>query len=468
MYTTKLAHMIAHSSGVGIVYDAETPHADLSTRTIHLPPHFQYFVDDAELLSIILEECGHIRYTQNIPQEIFKAVVDKHGKLGSDIFDCLNVLEDIRIRNIMCQKYKGASQFFHDHLDSMKSFGELEPHVKLGITYNYDQFNIESPWAVSRQNGWTNACTPATMDLFDSAIFKELVDLIPKKEGEDKSQAMQDIKQAIGEAMAGMKEDQEAREADMKDNDKKIDKDTNEALKHTKGGKDAAVYKGELRFEVSNHLISQLKKPLDQLKEMNISRTIENQTRGKLNGRKLYKVASGSNKIFKRTIMPDKKGDVALAIMVDLSGSMYPGPAGIALGCAFMMAKGLEALNKKCMIMGYSTENLILKDFSERAVHNTIKNRADSIANGGTEELPALMKVKEALEKNCSKRKMILTITDGEPSDYEKTAAYVASMPYDKMAIGIQESVKYYPTTKTIHDASELPAALSEMFNKIL
>ena len=146
-----------------------------------------------------------------------------------------------------------------------------------------------------------------------------------------------------------------------------------------------------------------------------------NQTIGKIDGSKLYKVANdkGNVKVFKQMKQSKEHVDLSVAILLDVSCSM-DSIALLATESTYVVARALELakLNSEVVIFGTAegwTKGLYgLKSFNQSLLY--AKNRFIPRSIGNTPLYPALEGAQKSLGNVKSKKKIIIVITDGEPN----------------------------------------------------
>jgi hypothetical protein len=145
-----------------------------------------------------------------------------------------------------------------------------------------------------------------------------------------------------------------------------------------------------------------------------------NQTIGKIDGSKLYKVANdkGNVRVFKQMKQSKEHVDLSVAILLDVSGSMQ-GISLLATESTYVVARALELakLNSEVVIFGTGeTKSLYgLKSFNQSLLY--AKNRFIPRAICSTPLYPALEGAQKSLGNVKSKKKIIIVITDGEPNE---------------------------------------------------
>jgi len=238
---------------------------------------------------------------------------------------------------------------------------------------------------------------------------------------------------------------------------------------------------------------------------------------GRLHGATLYRIPLGDERIFRRKIVSRTK-DVALSLVVDLSGSMYGEKVELALLSAFGMSMTLDRMNIKHEVIGFTTcmhhltreqnkrllDGLrefesamgrrpsrvepiympIFKDFNQRFTAD--RRRAMALApyeirlsqntDGESLEYAAarLMARPEA-------RKIMIVLSDGEPCGgygsikeqayhLKKVVRRLIESGVDVFGIGIMTSAveAFYPAYEIIHDLSDLPGTVMATMEKML
>ncbi|MDO4274141.1 MAG: nitric oxide reductase activation protein NorD [Eubacteriales bacterium] len=127
--------------------------------------------------------------------------------------------------------------------------------------------------------------------------------------------------------------------------------------------------------------------------------------------------------LFMRNRLPDEEQKLAVALLVDESGSMsWNDRITHARKTAIVLYDFCRGLNLPITIYGHSTDDggVALYSYAEfDSIDNTDCYRLmDMSARGGNRDGAALRYVAEHLDKHAAKRKLLILISDGQPADY--------------------------------------------------
>lgn len=127
--------------------------------------------------------------------------------------------------------------------------------------------------------------------------------------------------------------------------------------------------------------------------------------------------------LFMRNRLPDEEQKLAVALLVDESGSMsWNDRITHARKTAIVLYDFCRGLNLPITIYGHSTDDggVALYSYAEfDSIDNTDCYRLmDMSARGGNRDGAALRYVAEHLDRRATKRKLLILISDGQPADY--------------------------------------------------
>lgn len=140
-----------------------------------------------------------------------------------------------------------------------------------------------------------------------------------------------------------------------------------------------------------------------------------NQRSGRLDKRSLAKFALGKTRLFKRKLDISKK-DYAVALLLDMSGSMYDKRLRGSFHAMFAFSNTLQKLKIPYGIGFFSHEGTIGKHFSNKVkVNKKLTETASAVYNGGTNPSSLLKELvgKELVAQNVQ-QKIAVILTDGE------------------------------------------------------
>jgi hypothetical protein len=241
----------------------------------------------------------------------------------------------------------------------------------------------------------------------------------------------------------------------------------------------------------SKMLVPSLRKPISIIKDLELKREESGFDSGKVDLRKIHKLRTGFTRIFKRNndLKLDDK-ELAIAILVDESGSMGNDDKDIIASISVAaMSTALEIANKKFCVYGFNDYFFFHKNFNKkvsmpemyRVFENVHKNGA-----GWNNDGYAIWKTTKELLKRPEKNKIMIVLSDGEPTpghglcpdngrkyeDYDLTNEVkdAEKNGIKIYSIGIQSDYvkRYYrdDMTTVIRDVNELPKVLFDILKK--
>lgn len=149
---------------------------------------------------------------------------------------------------------------------------------------------------------------------------------------------------------------------------------------------------------------------------------------GKLNNKKLYKVQTGSEKVFKRK-SERKNKQYNVVILIDESGSMSTGIGNghrridMAINTTTVLVKALEKNNVNFALVGFNQDMTVHKQFgkkldAEKFRKNSLENYA-SYRSGSNDDAGAILLARKLLSGKRGKN-IIISISDGQPAINEE------------------------------------------------
>ncbi len=190
----------------------------------------------------------------------------------------------------------------------------------------------------------------------------------------------------------------------------------------------------------------------------------------------LHRLAVGDARVFQRkeqTVAPD----TALHLLVDLSGSMGHGADRIALDAALSLALALEPMRGvSCAVTAFPSlrggDSAVTRILSHG---DRIAARAGAFvqhARGGTPMTGALWYAAADLLARREARKVILTLTDGGPDDWDSAKAMVeraSAAQLEMIGVGIGISVdRLFPVAIRIDAVADLKGELFRIAEQLL
>ncbi len=195
-----------------------------------------------------------------------------------------------------------------------------------------------------------------------------------------------------------------------------------------------------------------------------------------LSTRHLHRAAVGDDRIFQRTdqrMIPN----TAVHVLIDLSGSMGGGADRIALDAAMSLALALEPIRGvSCAVTAFPS----LAGEADRVTRITshgerVAARAGAFvqhARGGTPMTGALWYAAADLLARQEERRVILTLTDGGPNDWDSAKEMVnraGTAGIEMIGVGIATSVDpLFPVAVQIASVADLKGELFRIAERLL
>lgn len=230
--------------------------------------------------------------------------------------------------------------------------------------------------------------------------------------------------------------------------------------------------------ESVDYEIKQLTNRLNFIKrEESVERFTSNERRGKLDTRKLYRFATGSNRLFKRKLpKTDTVRSFAFSIMVDISGSMAGSRIVNTVRGLIIFAEVFEKFDIPYEIVCFNNYPKQLKQFNQKldkGMRDKIGGIVDMVG-GGTTLKPTLEKLQ--IHKQPEANKVVLVLSDGDTESH-KDLDNQFFVPWEKkgiksMGIGIEcgDRIKSLCNNNSlaITNSAELPAEFANLLKKFI
>jgi cobalamin biosynthesis protein CobT len=140
--------------------------------------------------------------------------------------------------------------------------------------------------------------------------------------------------------------------------------------------------------------------------------------KGKLDGKRLYRVQLDEQDIFHREEDPELTDDVAFSVVIDLSGSMFgdeegDDPLNVAFGLGAGLNKALTTIKKPCTLITFSNDAETVLDNDAKCTDERI---ADAMASsgGGTNIQAGITQSLKEMAKRPEKQKVMFICSDGD------------------------------------------------------
>lgn len=266
--------------------------------------------------------------------------------------------------------------------------------------------------------------------------------------------------------------------------------------------------------EAVDHMVAPLQKDLERAISARSLAVWENGRRsGRLHSGNLSRLAVGDPRVFRKKHESTSK-DVAVELVVDMSGSMGGSKIHTAAKAAYALASVLDRLNIKCEVICFTTGSLepgiwekleeeekllggkagfsrveslympILKQFNERMTATEVRNRfgwlphSGHMANNVDGESVAIAARRLMLRREAGK--IMIVLSDGAPACYKggpelrhhlkDTIESVEKAGVRVVGIGIEstEVTRFYKRHMVLNDVTELPARVMKELRQLL
>jgi len=260
------------------------------------------------------------------------------------------------------------------------------------------------------------------------------------------------------------------------------------------------------------HMVGPMQKDLERaISARSLKRWSPGQRSGRVNPSSLHRLAAGDDRVFRRREEVLTK-DVAVSLVVDMSGSMGGGKLHTAAKAAYALASTLDRIGITNEVIGFTTgghgalrseevekeqkllgrgytrvEPLympVVKGYDERMATN-VKQRfawlphSGNLANNVDGESVEVAGFR--LLRRKEKGKVMIVLSDGNPacytSDYDalnlhlkKTVERLSMAGVNMIGIGIQSNAvrEFYPKAMVINDVKELPPLIMRELRLLL
>lgn len=219
------------------------------------------------------------------------------------------------------------------------------------------------------------------------------------------------------------------------------------------------------------------KKVRNVLKVYSQARYAGGKKKGKINKRAIASITTGNDRIFRTKEVKDVL-DTSVMLLVDTSGSMGGSKYTHATAATAMLNDCLSKLNIPHAIYGFTTssENKVYehKRFNQSLDCDSVINNmcSSNIRMSGNDDADSVMFVHDKLIQQKSKRKILIVLSDGQPTDpwgcdapayLKKVVGDIETKsPVEIYGLGIlTDCVKeYYSKSVVINDCSNLEDSL--------
>lgn len=407
----------------------------------------------------------------------------------------LSSLEELRVKNQMMYYYPWTRDLFFKaaQLDkiSIDKVNNLPLHRKFLYYINQDFYNLtfiepKLDKIIKVYNKYSKELIKANsldgmMKVFDEKLLKLYFEIFEKEEKEDQQDKEEDNKEpenSMEDSISNMKDKSD------------IEEDT---------GLQEIIWEEEIQpewvdmeyidlYHEFSHLIPKFTRKLNSiLKDNNINRTWWAYRTWKLNTKKLYKIATGDNKLFTRKESRRHK-DYMVGLLVDCSGSMHWNKIKLAVQSAWLMAEVLNKVGIKFEIVGfdldYTKYKSVNQDYWIKQKNKLVEMLNFDTSYWGNNDWYAIRKTNHDMITNSSENteRILIVLSDWLPaeaweldnadaklfkkerySDFDLEEEVRKASGYTKVIwIWIQDRsvIRYYKDNLVIQDIDTLPEAL--------
>jgi cobaltochelatase CobT len=259
------------------------------------------------------------------------------------------------------------------------------------------------------------------------------------------------------------------------------------------------------------HMVGPLQKDLERaISARSLSQWTPGQRSGRLNSSALSRLAVGDARVFRKKHEVTSK-DVAVELVVDMSGSMSGTKITTASRAAYALASTLERIGIPCEVICFTTGRAAFDDFGHYSAE--VAKIGRNYSRNEALYMPILKKFDERMLPNIKQRfawlphcgdlrnnvdgesievaarrlmtrreagKVLMVLSDGAPhaagstselsAHLKKTIKEIAKRGVNVLGIGIEsdEVRKYYPKALVIHNVSELPGVVMKELRALL
>ncbi|MHB8742812.1 MAG: VWA domain-containing protein [Sulfuricaulis sp.] len=194
----------------------------------------------------------------------------------------------------------------------------------------------------------------------------------------------------------------------------------------------------------------------------------------KVSSRHLYRLGLNDPRVF-RTLDEEQDLNTAIALMIDVSGSMYYPPQNgdeamvvTASKALYATACAMEALDGVDVAVGTFPFFQLVKPFALRA--RPLSASFSLRATGNTPMAHGVQFGQRLLQSSRRTRKMLIMITDGDPDNVAETrmaimAAQRAGLEVYGLGIATDSGQSFFPRWQTITSVADLPDKLMHLLN---
>lgn len=194
-----------------------------------------------------------------------------------------------------------------------------------------------------------------------------------------------------------------------------------------------------------------------------------------LDTRRFTNALMGESRLFKRKTQA-KDVNTVVQVLIDRSGSMEGESIVVARESALAIALAMSGIPRMkvgvAAFPGYVGCVDILSGFDDR-IQTTAGRYATVTASGGTPLLPALYWAADQLIGRKETRKILLVVTDGEPSEKNGCVETIrrcmaGGIETLGLGIGVPTIGELFPVSKSIQHIQELPASMFTLLSGAL
>ena len=232
-----------------------------------------------------------------------------------------------------------------------------------------------------------------------------------------------------------------------------------------------------LKESVSNEIRELVRKLTFLRREEQTVKYVDNQRRGKINSKKLYKHATGSSRIFKKKLeQVDTIQSFAFSVLIDISGSMWGSRIIHSVRANIIFAEVFKKLNIPYEVVAFGSDSMVIKQFDQTLDSNIEKRIGGMVtAQGGGTNLDRGLDAL-ALKHRPERNKVVVVLSDGGVSSIpwynEHYFQPWKAKGIHSIGIGIEceEAMAELclGNSKVLENASELPIEFSGIIKSLI
>lgn len=404
----KLAAALSKKFQVSIKFQngGGASHSTPSKKEITINTERAFAQGDDYAVGLMLHEIAHIRYSP----EVSPKITEEHPRAAAEIY---NWLEDRRIDGLMTEEYAGAEQFqdalsrpslegIQRVLETNQAGGKLPYYIAAIVlatlqaeyydtryctTGNHELNSEIVPKLKTIYRSISSLSTPKDVERATKKVYELLHRWLPSEEG-TKTKQVHSVVQTYGGPMVAA------------------------------GGKEAAADDRYTQQDsaAKNQVESLKKKLIAKLRDNERERWIGDQKRGRLDKKRLVRVAHKNYRVYRKRL-ENKGKKYAFAVVLDCSGSMFNEKMNQAMKAAAMLIRAVRGLGFRSSLTIYGWDAKTVLYPSDRYSPEEIAYRASMAGgqfyhSGGNETHTGIKEALSSLYRQPGERVLVI-MTDG-------------------------------------------------------